>query len=73
MISIEDLFIVHYCHANCAPLQNIMRLEEADAFALAEKMAVENANTTAFYRFADFKNDYPRRLQTDLYLTDLPS
>ena len=31
-------------------------------------MAGQNKDTTAFYRFADFENYYPRRLQTDKLL-----
>lgn len=60
-----DLYIVHYCHKNCEPLKNIMRLPKAEAFALAKQMAEQNRETTAFYRFADFENYYPRRLKTD--------
>lgn len=47
---------MHYCHPNCKPFQNIMRL------------AKENPDTTAFCRFADFVNYYPRRLETDEFL-----
>ena len=36
----------------------------------AEKLAKENPDTTAFYRFADFLNYYPLRLKTDQYLYD---
>lgn len=64
----QSLYLVHYCHPSCAPFQNIMRLPKEEAFALAEKLAKENPNTTAFYRFADFINYYPRRLKTDEYL-----
>lgn len=64
-MTVEDLCIVNYCHRNCAPLQNIMRLPKEEAFTLAYKMAAQNKYTTAFYRFADFKNYYPRRLETD--------
>ena len=64
-MTVEDLQIVNYCHPNCKPLQNIMRLPKDEAFALAYKMAKKNKNTTAFYRFADFENYYPERLKTD--------
>ena len=67
---IDDLYIVNYCHRNCVPLRNIMRLPKAEAFALAREMAEQNKETTAFYRFADFENYYPRRLQTDALLYD---
>lgn len=66
----EDLFLVHYCHPNCRPFQNIMRLPEKEAFLLAEKMAKENPDTTAFYRFADFANYYSLRCKVDAYLYD---
>lgn len=54
----DNLFLVHYCHPNCKPFQNIMRLSKENAFLLAEKLAKENPDTTAFYRFADFANYY---------------
>lgn len=65
-MTIDDLHIVNYCHPSCTPLLNIMRLPKDEAFALAYKMAGQNKDTTAFYRFADFENYYPRRLQTDV-------
>lgn len=64
----QELYIVNYCHKNCEPLKNIMRLPKAEAFALAKQMAEQNNETTAFYRFADFENYYPRRLKTDKLL-----
>lgn len=67
-MTVNDLMIVNYCHPSCTPLMNIMRLPKDEAFALAYKMARENKDTTAFYRFADFENYYPRRLQTDKLL-----
>ena len=67
-MTIDDLQIVHYCHINCTPLLNIMRLSKDEAFELAYEMAQKNKGTTAFYRFADFENYYPRRLQTDKLL-----
>ena len=67
-MTIDDLYIVNYCHSSCTPLLNIMRLPKDEAFALAYKMAGQNKDTTAFYRFADFENYYPRRLQTDKLL-----
>lgn len=67
-MTVKDLMIVNYCHPSCTPLMNIMRLPRDEAFALAYKMARENKDTTAFYRFADFENYYSRRLQTDKLL-----
>ena len=64
-MTIDDLQIVNYCHPNCKPLQNIMRLPKEQAFTLAYEMAEANKETTAFYRFADFANYYPERLKTD--------
>lgn len=64
----DSLYLVHYCHSNCKPFQNIMRLPREEAFSLAEKLAKENPDTTAFYRFADFAEYYPRRLQADEFL-----
>ena len=63
-----DLYIVNYCHRNCVPLKNIMRLPKEEAFKLAYEMAQRNKNTTAFYRFADFENYYSERLKTDKLL-----
>ena len=68
MISVDGLYIVNYCHSNCKPLKNIMRLTKEKAFAVAHEMAAENAKTTAFYRFADFENYYPRRMKADSLL-----
>lgn len=67
---IDNLTLVHYCHPNCEPFLNIMRLSKEEAFLLAEKLAKENPDTTAFYRFADFSNYYPRRMKTDEFLFD---
>ena len=64
----NELQIVNYCHKSCTPLMNIMRLPKDEAFALAYEMAGRNRNTTAFYRFVDFENYYPRRLKTDKLL-----
>ena len=64
----DNLTIVNYCHPNCQPLFNIMRLPKERAFELAYAMASQNRKTTAFYRFADFENYYPKRLETDALL-----
>lgn len=55
----DDLYIVNYCHPDCRPLENIMRLPEAEAFQLARQLAQAHPDTTAFYRFADFHNTTP--------------
>lgn len=64
----DSLYLVHYCHPSCEPFQNIMRLPKAEAFSLAEGLAKEHPDTTAFYRFADFAHYYPRRLAADKFL-----
>ena len=71
MINIDDVYIVHYCHPNCKPFMNICRLPKEEAFQMAYKMAINNPETMAFYRFTDFENYYPRRINTDKYLYDL--
>ena len=65
---LNGLHIVNYCHKNCVPLKNIMRLPKEEAFALAAEMARQNPGTTAFGRFADFHNYYPERLDIDARL-----
>lgn len=64
----DTLWLEYYCHPDCQPLKNIMRLPRAEAFALAKQLADAHPETTAFYRFADFENYYPRRLETDRLL-----
>ena len=64
----EGLYLVHYCHPSCRPFQNIMRLPKEAAFSLAAKLAKENPGATAFGRFGDFANYYPRRLAVDRLL-----
>ena len=65
---INNLVLVNYCHQDCVPLMNIMRLPKNEAFELAKKMADAHPNTTAFYRFADFENYYELRKKQDEYL-----
>lgn len=68
MINPNHLHIVNYCHPSCAPLQNILWLPKDEAFHLANQLARTNAGATAFWRFADFENYYPRRMETDRLL-----
>lgn len=68
MNALNELVLVNYCHPDCTPLMNIMRLPEAEAFALAYDLADKHPNTTAFYRFADFENYYSWRKRQDAYL-----
>lgn len=70
-ITIDDLQIVNYCHPNCTPYKNIVRLPKEEAFLLADKLAKDNPDTTAFYRFADFMNYYELRMKQDAYLYDM--
>ena len=71
MINIDELHIVNYCHPNCIPLKNIVRLPKEEAFLLAREMAASNPNTTAFWRFADFENYYTLRIKQDARLHEL--
>ncbi len=68
MIKEDKLFIVNYCHPNCTPLKNIVRLPKEKAFSLANQMAKQNAGDSAFWRFADFENYYMLRMRQDNYL-----
>lgn len=68
MINVEEIYIVNYCHMNCEPLKNIMRLPKEKAYELAYAMAEANKDVTAFGRFADFEKYYPERLETDCIL-----
>lgn len=66
--NIQDLMLVNYCHPDCVPMLNIMRLQEAEAYAKARELADKHPDTTAFYRFADFVNYYPSRKEQDAFL-----
>lgn len=68
MKQFDELKLVHYCHPDCEPLKNIMRLPKEEAFAMARQMAEAHPETTAFYRFADFDNYYALREAQDRYL-----
>lgn len=70
MINTDELCIINYCHPNCTPLKNLLRLPKVEAFAFAYEMAANNPETTAFYRFADFENYYSLRINQDNYLYD---
>lgn len=58
---ISQLHLTSYRHPDTAPFGNIMLLPEAEAYRKAAQLAAEHPETTAFYRFADFANYYPRR------------
>lgn len=68
MKQFDELELVHYCHPDCEPLKNIMRLPREEAFAMARRMAEAHPETTAFYRFADFDNYFALREAQDRYL-----
>lgn len=68
MSEMSDLQLKNYCHPDCKPLMNIMRLSKEDAFAMAGEMAAQHPNTQAFYRFADFVNYYELRVRQDEFL-----
>ena len=65
---LRDMDLINYSHVDCEPLKNIMRLPQKEAYALAAELAAAHPDTTAFGRFADFHNYYPRRLETDRQL-----
>ena len=64
----KGLWLEHYCYGDLQPLKNIMRLPREEAFSMAEKLSDTHPETTAFYRFKDFENYYPLRLETDKML-----
>ena len=68
MKTYEELVLVNYCHPDCTPLMNIMRLPKRKAFEFAGELAKSHPDTTAFYRFADFDNYYEARKKLDEYL-----
>ena len=35
VVNIENLILVNYCHPDCVPLKNIMRLPKEEAFEMA--------------------------------------
>ncbi len=39
MTAFDKLTLVNYCHPDCVPMMNIMRLPKAEAFELARKLA----------------------------------
>lgn len=61
----HDLYLIHYFHPDCEPLKNIMRLPQEEAFRLAKEMAASHPEASAFFRFSDFENYYPRRMEAD--------
>ncbi len=63
----QELFIISYCHKNCTPLRSITRLSETEAYKKAKELSEKNQDT-AFGRFADFKNYYPKRIHTENWL-----
>ena len=66
----DELEVVNYCHPDCEPLKNIMRLPKEEAFVMARQMANAHPETTAFYRFADFINYYALREAQDRFLCE---
>ena len=68
MEALDDLRIANYCHPDCVPLLNIMRLPREEAFWLAYAMAERNQGAASIGCFADFENYYPFRLEVDALL-----
>ena len=60
--------LVNYCHPDCVPLRNIMRLPKEEAFRLAAAFAGAHPDTTSFGRFEDFENYYALRERQDAFL-----
>ena len=42
----RELVLVNYCHPDCVPLRNIIRLPKAEAFSLARSLAEAHPDTT---------------------------
>lgn len=68
MIELNKLMLVNYCHPDCVPLKNIMRLSKEEAFKMAKELSDTHPETTAFYRFSDFENYYTLREAQDEHL-----
>lgn len=68
MIELNKMMLINYCHPDCVPLKNIMRLTKEEAFKMAKELSDAHPETTAFYRFADFENYYKLRVAQDRYL-----
>ena len=62
----NELNIVHYYHSEYMPLHSITELLEKKAFEMAYKLGLNDG--TAFVRFKDFVNYYPRRIATEKWL-----
>lgn len=63
----KGLYILNYCSPDCDPFRSITRLSEHEAYAKAKELA-ESFQGTAFGRFADFENYYPKRIRTEKWL-----
>ena len=63
----QEIYIANYCNPNCSPLNSITRLSKSEAFEKAKDLSNKYSGT-AFGRFADFENYYPRRIQTEEWL-----
>lgn len=68
MVELQNLMLVNYCHPDCVPLKNIMRMSKEEAFKMAKELSDAHPETTAFYRFSDFENYYALRQAQDEYL-----
>ena len=66
----NKMLITHYYYPGTDPWKNIMNLPEQEAFRVAAELAAAHPETTSFYRFADFRNYYPRRKRADEYVRE---
>lgn len=61
----RSLYITHYYVQGTDPWKNIMLLSEEEAFHKAAELAAAHKGMTSYGRFADFRNYYPLRKETD--------
>lgn len=69
-IPFSQLYLTSYRHPDTQPFGNIMLLPQEEAFRMAKALADAHPETTAFYRFADFHNYYPRRKTSEAALRE---
>lgn len=65
----DKIYILNYCSPGCEPLKSITQLNETNAYDFAKVLSANNSGT-AFHRFVDFSNYYPKRIRTEKWLYD---